>query len=169
VYLVRLWGRIETTIVGAALLISTLAAFSAVLLRFIFHVTLWEMFPAEHYPFLFCVLLGAAIASRMKLHIRIEVVDSILRSRPVLSRIVRSIMLGLAFIAACLFTYLSYGFMTWAWDSGQTDTILKWFNLGIVKSLPFVMGLLSSISFGVYWVESVFELRNLARGLQQSD
>jgi len=157
--LARVYGSFEDGIVATALGVSALMGFVGVIMRYVLHFTIWELFPVQHYTFLFAVILGAAVASRKGLHVRIEVLDTVLKNRARQRIGLRTAMLLAAFICCCLFTYLAFGFMQWAWEIKQTDTILTWFHLGIVKSLPFVMGLVSSVAFGAYLVRSYRSFR----------
>jgi len=156
---VHLYAGVEDNIVAVALGISALMGFLSIILRYFIKVTVWEIFPVQHYTFLFAVLLGAGIASRKQIHVRVEVLDTLLKRRPVTSLAIRTSMLFVAFASFCIFTYLSYGFMVWAWEVRQTDTILTWFHLGVVKTLPFVLGVVSSVAFGVYTVKALRQLR----------
>ena len=155
----RTYGSIEDSVVAIALGISALAGFFGIVLRYVVHTTIWELFPIQHYTFLFAVLIGAAMASRKKLHVRVEVLDTVLKKNPRRMIGLRTAMLLIAFISCCLFTYLSIGFSQWAWDIKQTDTVLTWFHLGTVKTLPLIMGFISSIAFGTYFVKSLNAFR----------
>ena len=128
----------------------------------------WELFPIQHYTFLAAVLLGAAVASRKALHVRIEVLDTIFKDRPTRRLGLRSAMLFIAFVCCCLFTYLSFGFMKWAWEIKQTDTILTWFHLGAVKTLPFIMGLVSCVAFGTYMVKTYQAFRDVSTNSKET-
>jgi len=114
----------------------------------------------QHYTFLASVILGAAIASRKGLHVRVEVLDTLLKDRPKPRLAIRTSMLVVAFVSVVTFTYFAFEFMIWAWDIKQTDTILTWFNLGFVKTLPFIMGLVSSVAVGWYLFKSYTELKS---------
>jgi TRAP-type C4-dicarboxylate transport system permease small subunit len=159
----RAYGSFEDGVVAVVLGVSALMGFAGVILRYILHFTIWELFPVQHYTFLIAVLLGAAVASRKGLHVRIEVLDTALEKQPKRRLALRTATLVLAFLCCCLFTYLAFGFAQWAWEIKQTDTILTWFNLGIVKTLPFVMGLVSCVAFGAYFVRSYRSLRALSK------
>lgn len=155
----RTYGNIEDSAVAIALGISAFTGFIGIVLRYVVHTTIWEIFPIQHYTFLFAVLIGAAIASRKQLHVRVEVLDTILKKNPRRMLGLRTAMLLIAFICCCLFTYLSIGFSQWAWEFKQTDTVLTWFHLGTVKTLPLIMGFISSIAFGAYFVKTLNAFR----------
>ncbi len=167
--LARIYGSVEDAIVASALAISALMGFGGIILRFVLHVTIWELFPIQHYTFLFAVILGAATASRRGIHVRVEVLDTLLKSQPRHLIAIRVSMLAIAVVCCVLFTYLSFGFARWAWEIKQTDTVLRWFNLGIVKTLPFVMGLVSTLAFGAFLVKAIRSLRQqLGNSMQES-
>jgi TRAP-type C4-dicarboxylate transport system permease small subunit len=167
--LARTYASVEDAIVASALTISAIMGFGGIILRFFLHVTIWELFPIQLYTFLFAVILGAATASRRGIHVRVEVLDTLLKSRPRRVTIIRAAMLGVALVCCILFTYLAFGFALWAWDIKQTDTVLTWFNLGIVKTLPLVMGLVSTVATGAYLVKAIRSLQcQPANSVQES-
>lgn len=155
------YSWLEDNIVAVALGVSALMGFVGVILRFVIRITIWEIFPVQQYCFLFSVLLGAGIASRKGIHVRVEIIDTLLGKRPRARLVIRSLMLFVAFASFCAFTYLSYDFMVWAWEVKQVDTILTWFNLGVVKTLPFILGLVSSVALGSRTVKCLSELRKV--------
>lgn len=166
--LARAYGSFEDGVVATALGISALMGFGGVILRYFLHFTIWELFSIQHYTFLTAVLLGASIASRKGLHVRIEVLDTIFKDNPRRRLGLRSAMLLIAFVCCCIFTYLSFGFMQWAWEIKQTDTILTWFHLGTVKTLPFIMGVVSCVAFGYYLVKTYRAFKNASTDLKEA-
>jgi len=141
---------------------SVIMAFIGVIFRYVFHVTAFWVYPFQRYSFLMAVFIAAVIASEERIHVRVEISDTLLRKKPKANFILRSTMQFIAFGVCCAFTYLAYDFMVWAWHSGQIDTVLEWFPLGVTKSFPFVLGLLSSIYFGVYLINDIVkELKEL--------
>lgn len=144
---------------------SIIMAFVGVIFRYVIHVTAFWVYPFQRYSFLMAVFIAAVIASEERIHVRVEISDTLLRKKPKANFILRSTMQFIAFGVCCTFTYLAYHFMVWAWHSGQIDTVLEWFPLGATKTFPFVLGFLSSIYFGVYFInDMVKELKRLTGG-----
>ena len=152
--------RFQWTFGSVMLALSTTMAFAGVIFRYVVHLSVWEVYPVQRYSFLMAIFIAAAIASGDRLHVRVEISDSLLRKKPKEKFILRNIVQFIAFAVCCWFTYLAYQFMVWSWHSAQVDTVLEWFPLGVTKTFPFVMGFLSSIYFGVYFVnDTLKELR----------
>lgn len=157
--------RFQWTFGSVVLAVSTLAAFTGVIIRYVLYLTVFEVYPVQRYSFLMAIFIGAVIASEERLHVRVEISDRLLRKKPEAKFILRSTMQFIAFGVCCAFTYLAYQFMVWGWHSGQVDTVIDWFPLGVTKTFPFVMGFLSSIYFGVYFVNDMLkELGLIDRG-----
>jgi len=149
--------RFQMTFGSVLLAMSATMAFAGVILRYVLHLTVWEVYPLQRYSFLMAVFIAAVVASKDRIHVRVEISDSLLRKNPKTNFILRSTMQFIAFVVCCVFTYLAYHFMVWAWHSGQADTVVEWFPLGVTKTFPFILGFLSSIYFGVYFINDVLE------------
>jgi len=109
---------------------SVIMAFIGVIFRYVFHVTAFWVYPFQRYSFLMAVFIAAVIASEERIHVRVEVSDTLLRKKPKANFILRSTMQFIAF--------------------------------GVCCSFPFVLGLLSSIYFGVYLINDIVkELKEL--------
>jgi len=158
-------SRFQWTFGSVMLGTSVIMSFVGVLFRYVFHVTAFWVYPFQRYSFLMAVFIAAVIASEERIHVRVEISDTLLRKKPKANFILRSTMQFIAFGVCCTFTYLAYDFMMWAWHSGQIDTVLEWFPLGATKSFPFVLGFLSSIYFGVHLINDIVkELKRLTSG-----
>lgn len=151
-------SRTEESIADIALGLSFIVAFVGVICRYVLEISVWWIFPVQHYSYIILVMFGAVIASRKQIHVRVEVLDSVLEKKPKAKLILRVSLQFIAFACSCLFTYLSYHFMIWAWASGQCDVVLTWFNLGVVKSLLFVLGLFFCTYFGAYFIRNAVKL-----------
>jgi TRAP-type C4-dicarboxylate transport system permease small subunit len=112
-------------------------------------------FPLQHYAYMFVIFLGAAIAARTRIHVRVEAFDFLLEKRPRPNAAVQLIARLAAFVGACLWTVASFNFAVESWQAGYRDAVLTWFPLGLVKSLSFVAGLFFIGYFGVDFVKSV--------------
>lgn len=156
--------RFQWTFGSVVLAMSTTMAFIGVIFRYVIHLTAFWVYPFQRYSFLMAVFIAAVIASEERLHVRVEVSDSLLRKRPKGRFILRSTIQFIAFVVCCAFTYLAYDFMVWSWHSGQVDTVLEWFPLGVTKTFPFILGFLSSIYFGAYFIKDVFMEQNRLAG-----
>ena len=140
----RLWRRIESAtdvLVGTCLVVSALCAFVGVITRYVFEISTWWVFPIQHYTYIFVIFVGAALAARRRIHVRVEVLEDVLKNNFKTRTTLRLIMHAVALVMACYFTYAAYVFMLWVWAGDQVDTVLTWFPLGVVKSLVFVLGL----------------------------
>lgn len=154
--------RFEWTFGSVMLAMSVMMAFVGVIFRYVIHLTAFWVYPLQRYSFLMAVFIAAVIASEERIHVRVEISDTLLRKKPKANFILRSTMQFIAFAVCCTFTYLAYEFMVWAWHSGQVDTTLEWFPTAVTKTFPFVLGFLSSIYFGVYFINDMLkELKRL--------
>jgi len=157
--------RFQWTFGSVMLGMSAIMAFLGVIFRYVIHLTAFWVYPYQRYSFLMAVFIAAVIASEERIHVRVEISDTLLRKKPKANFILRSTMQFIAFGVCCTFTYLAYHFMVWAWHSASVDSVLEWFPLGVTKSFPFILGFLSSIYFGVYFVNDVVkELKRLTGG-----
>ncbi|MBN1855586.1 MAG: TRAP transporter small permease subunit [Dehalococcoidia bacterium] len=154
-------GRVEFAVAVVAFSISAFMSFLGVVFRYVLEIPSWWIFPVQHYSYLFLIFFGAAIAARQRIHVRVEILDSMLsKTHSRENDILRAILHGIALTSACFFTYLSFDFMIRMWASNQHDVILTWFNLGVVKTLPFVMGVLLCAYIGRDLAVSISRLRN---------
>ena len=170
----RLWkaiGTMSDVVAGVGLGVSVILAFIGVVTRYVLEIPTWWTFPIQHYSFLFVVYFGAVIASRKGLHVRIEAVEEFLQHRGRLrdQLRLRTSTLLVAFGGSCLFSYFAYDFMVWAWAQPQYDVVLKWFPLGVAKSLPFVAGVFFVLYFGASLIEHAGRLVRARRDSQGED
>ena len=155
----RLWRRVESAsdiLVGVCIVVSAFCAFVGVITRYVFEISTWWVFPIQHYTYIFVIFIGAALAARRRIHVRVEVLEDVLKNHCRSRTTLRLVLHVVALSMACYFTYAAWVFMLWVWAGDQVDTVLTWFPLGIVKSLVFVLGLffiaylLRDISAGVH-------------------
>ncbi len=156
-------GKLEFVVAVAALSISTLMSFSGVVFRYVLEMEAWWVFPIQQYTYITLVFFGAAIAARKGIHVRVEVFDTLLAKKPKSKYGLRTAMRAISVVAAIMFTYLAFGFMIRMWQTPQHDVVLQWFNLGWVKSLPFVLGLLFFAYFSAALVNSIHEYKSMTK------
>ena len=150
--------RVQDVVASLMLGLSFLMAFAGVILRYVLEWSVFWVFPLQHYSYIVLLYFGAIIASRKGIHVRVEVIDVLFREKPKAKSVQQLSMQLIAVLCSAVFCYLSYHFMIWAWDVGHHDVVLRWFNLAITKSLPFVLGVFFCAYFGVDLVRSVAKL-----------
>jgi len=158
-------GSFVDVVAGGALVISSIMAFVGVVTRYVLEIATWWVYPVQHYTYIYLIFFGAILASRARIHVRVEILDELLKNR-LKARLAARLALRLAALAmGVVLVYFSHDFMMWVWSGEQADTVLTWFPLGVVKSLPFVAG----IFFCLYLIRDIVQnIASLARVPQES-
>jgi len=154
-------------VVDTAFLLSFSLAFLGVIFRYVLELSVFWAFPLQHYAYMFVIFLGAAIAARNRSHVRVEAFDFLLEKRPLPNTTVQFIAKLVAFAGAILWTVASFNFAVESWQAGYHDAVLKWFPLGIVKSLPFVAGVFFVLYFGIDFFKTATEAQRRLKGSEE--
>jgi len=157
-------GTFIDIVAGGALVISSIMAFVGVVTRYVLEIATWWVYPVQHYTYVYLIFFGAILASKTRIHVRVEVLDEMLKNR-LKARLAARLALRIAALAmGVLLVYFSYDFMMWVWSGEQADTVLTWFPLGVVKSLPFVAG----VFFCLYLIRDIIDnIAKLSRPSQE--
>jgi len=130
--------------------------FAAVICRYVLHLSTPYLEDLARFAFVANVFIGAAVVTRQKAHIKLELLPLVIQRQKVQDIIIWSLAL-LSLIMSGYFAYLCYGYMMSAWSAHGVSPTLG-IHIGWMRSVPFIGSALWSIELTIIVVKDGLKL-----------